>query len=262
MATVPKPVVYPESDGEPMAESEVHRDVMIDLILSLQGHFEGDDSVCVSGNMLMYYVEGNPRKSLAPDVFVALGVGKRQRRIYKVWEEGKGPDLVIEVTSKSTRREDLRGKFAIYRDVLRVREYVLFDPLDEYLSPSLQGYRLGGDGYEPIALADGRLPSVVVGLDFERDGHELRLLDPATGRRLPTPREDHEARRAAEAEVERLDEIRREQELENRRLREERRKMTAELSESEEARRRAEAEVALLREQLERLRGGSSTNGH
>jgi Uma2 family endonuclease len=246
MATVPKrpsprPVAYPESDGKPMAETEVHRDVMIDLILALQGHFEGDETVCVSGNMLMYYVEGNPRKSLAPDVFVALGVGRTQRRIYKVWEEGKGPDLVIEVTSPSTRREDLRGKFAIYRDVLRVREYVLFDPLDEYLKPSLQGFRLDEGRYEPIDLVDGRLPSEVVGLRLERDGQQLRLLDPATGHRLPTPREDHEARRAAEREIERL---------------------AAEHYEAQRRLRDAEAEIEALRQQLEALRRGPASNGH
>jgi Uma2 family endonuclease len=59
-----------------------------------------------------------------------------------VWEEGKGPDLVIELTSPSTRHEGLDKKFKLYRDTLHVGEYFLLDPFEEYLKPSLQGYRL------------------------------------------------------------------------------------------------------------------------
>jgi Uma2 family endonuclease len=246
VATVPErsspwPVVYPESDGKPMAETEAHRDAIIDLLLALQWHFADDDTACVSGNMLMYYAEGNPRKSLAPDVFVALGVGVRPRRTYKVWEEGKGPDLVIEVTSPATRREDSRGKFAIYRDVLRVREYVLFDQLEEYLKPSLQGFRLVEGRYEPIGFIDGWLPSAVTGLLLERDGQQLRLVEPATGRRLATPREARMARLAAEEEVRRL-------KAEN----DERRRRLRELK----------AKHAALSEQLRRMRRESSSNDH
>ena len=85
--------------------------------------------------MFLYYEEGDPRKVVCPDVFVTLNVpSNTKRRTFKVWEEGKGPDLVIEITSKKTRKEDLHKKFDLYRDVLGVREYFLFDPLEEYLS--------------------------------------------------------------------------------------------------------------------------------
>ena len=67
-------IVYPESDGKPMAETDVHRKLMMNFILMLENHFQNDDEVYVSGNLLMYYEEGNPRKSISPDVFVVFGL--------------------------------------------------------------------------------------------------------------------------------------------------------------------------------------------
>jgi len=118
------------------------------------------------------------------------------RDCYLVWKEGKAPDLVIEITSKTTRREDRTKKRAIYRDVLKVPEYFQFDPTDDYLKPSLQGHQLVEGQYVSIAPVHGRLPSAVLNLHLERRGAELRLYDPATGRCLLTPTE-----RAAEAEA-------------------------------------------------------------
>ena len=67
------------------------------------------------------------------NVFVARGVPKRPMRDhYLIWKEGKPPEVVIEVTSKSTRREDERKKSVLYRDVMKVREYFLFDPFERF----------------------------------------------------------------------------------------------------------------------------------
>jgi Uma2 family endonuclease len=187
----------------------------MDLIRALQDHYAGDPMTYVSGNMLLFYEEGNKRKHIAPDVFVTRGVPDGDRLYYLLWEEGKGPDFVIELTSSSTRREDRTKKRDLYRDVLRVAEYFLFDPFLDYLRPQLQGYRLVDGDYAPIEPVDGRLPSLVTGLQLEAAGEELRLFSPILGRRLPTPaertagaearaREADEARLTAEAEVERL----------------------------------------------------------
>src|SRR5262249_37253311 len=111
------------------------------------------------------------------------------RDYYLVWEEGKAPDVVFELTSKSTRREDQITKLELYRDTLKVREYFLFDPHGDYLNPPMQGYRLGRGRYARIRPVRGRLPSQVLGLHLERNGKELRLFDPLAGRWLPTPRE-------------------------------------------------------------------------
>ena len=192
-------VYYPESDGQPMAETDVHRDQMTDLILTLRQYYRSDANVYVSGNLLLYYVEGDPRRSVAPDVFVVQGVPSHRRRIYKLWEEGRSPDVVFEITSSSTRREDLDTKRGLY-ERLEVQEYFLFDPLGDYLRPRLQGHRLIEGHYEPVEpLAAERLPSEVLGLQLRVREDQLRLYDPLGQRWLPTPADADEARRLAEA---------------------------------------------------------------
>jgi Uma2 family endonuclease len=207
------PVIeYPDADGKPMAETPEHRDNLAWLIEMLRAWFEGNDRVYISGNTFLYYVQGNPRRHVSPDVFVVRDVPRLpERRRYLLWEERKGPDLVIELTSQSTQAEDVRKKFLLYRDTLHVKEYFLFDPNEEYLDPPLQGYRLRGGRYVRINPVAGRLLSRVVGLHLERDGWLLRLYDANTQRWLPTPPEvraalEQEAagRQQAEAEVERL----------------------------------------------------------
>jgi len=197
-------VFYRESDGKPMAETPVHMEAMFDLIVGLRDWFAADPLAYVAGNNFLYFVEGDPRRNVSPDVFVVRGIDKlRYRGSYKTWEDGgKAPDLVVEVSSRSTRREDVHRKFALYRDVLKVREYFLFDPFGEYLKPPLKGYRLAGGEYEPIEPEGGRLPSEVLGLHLEADGPEVRLFDPATGRRLLTRLE---AARAKDATIQAKD---------------------------------------------------------
>ena len=96
---------------------------------------------------------------------------------------------MLELTSKTTRREDQQTKLSLYRDVLRVLEYFQFDPTGDYLKPSLQGFRLVDGEYVSIKPVDGRLPSEVLGLHLEQDGVEVRLYDPRRGCRLLKPSE-------------------------------------------------------------------------
>jgi Uma2 family endonuclease len=194
-------IEYPTRDGRPMAETDWHRDLMSALIAMLQMWYAKVRRVYVSGNLLLYYVPGNKRKHVAPDVFVVRGVSKRKRLYYLLWEERKSPQMIIELTSKSTRKEDLDTKFKLYRDILKVQEYFLFDPFAEYLKPPLCGFRLTDGDYLPIQPIEGRLPSEATGLHLERDGTMLRLYDPATGGWLPTL---EEARARAEAAAEEL----------------------------------------------------------
>jgi Uma2 family endonuclease len=170
-----------------MAETDHHRTLMEDLIRILKNWFLRQRQVYVSGNLLLFYVRGNKRRHISPDVFVVKGVPKGDRLNYILWEEGKAPQLVIELTSSSTRHEDVRRKFLLYQDTLKVKEYFLFDPHEDYLDPQLQGYRLRGGVYQPVREVQGRLPSQVLDLHLEADGPNLRLYDPTIGRRLPTP---------------------------------------------------------------------------
>jgi Uma2 family endonuclease len=197
---------YPTGDGKPMAETDKHRKLMNILIETLDLYFIKDPNVYVSGNLLLFYEPGNKRRHLSPDVMFVRGVPKGDRLNYLTWIEEKGPDVVIELTSSSTRHKDTKKKFAIYRDTLRVSEYFLFDPLGDYLTPRLQGYRLIEGQYVAIEAKDGRLPSVELGLHLERTGEVVRLWDPTTETLLPTPaqqqqeRADQQQERAQKAE--------------------------------------------------------------
>lgn len=194
-------VDYPTSDGRPMGETDDHRQLIFDLIETLKARYAGDPLVYVSGNLLVFYVPDDRLSHLSPDVFVVRGVSKHHRERYLIWEEGKAPEVVIEVTSKSTKDEDLNHKFWLYRDQLKVKEYFLFDPHEEYLDPPLQGYRLQAGEYVRIRPVKGRLPSKVLGLHLEQHEGDVRLYDPLTRGWLPTPVERAEQ---AEAEAERL----------------------------------------------------------
>ena len=244
IATAQQPIYYPESDGKPMAETDVHIDVLIYLREALRDYFREAPHMYVAGNMLLYYEEGNPAACVAPDVFVVQGVAKGERRTYRVWEEGHPPAVVFEITSRGTRLEDLGTKRALYA-MLGVREYFLYDPLGEYLRPPLQGYRLQEGEYQRMAPGGaGELASQELGLELQVEDGRLRLVNPATGERLLTPAEAQAAHRV-EAAAHRAEAAARQAEAAARQ---------AEAT----ARRAAEAEVERLRAELARLRGGSS----
>ena len=196
----PAAIRYPETDGKPMGETDIHIAQIIDLLFALTRYFREDPQVYVAADLLLYYVEGDPKEFVVPDVFVVRGVPKGQRRIYRLWEEGRAPDVVFEITSASTRREDLGTKRVLYAD-LGVKEYFVFDPTGEDLRPPLRAFRLSGSEYQPLKEP---VFSEVLGLELQIVDKHLRLFDPRTGKRLLTPAEADAAREAAEVEVERL----------------------------------------------------------
>lgn len=196
-------VFYPESDGKPMGETGIHVTVLLGLLGLVRQFFRDREDVYAAANMFLYYIEGDPRSCVVPDLYVARGVaGKHERRTFQVWKEGRPPVFVLEVTSPSTRREDLHRKRDLYAR-LGVEEYFLFDPLDEYLDPPLQGFELDAAGrYLPKApLLDGALTSRTLGLTFRPAENGLRLVETATGEALldleELARERDEARAAS-----------------------------------------------------------------
>ena len=178
-------IFYPESDGTPMAETDTHRDLMTDFIQMLKHHFENRNNVYVSGNLFIYYEEGNPKKCISPDVFVVFGVEKKLRRIYQTWAEANTPDFVLEVASPSTFKEDMEWKKDIYASKMAVKEYYIYDPLGQIV-PSFIGFRLIDGIYHEIDTFDDRLPSTVLGLDLGEHEGSLRLYNPNTGQWLQT----------------------------------------------------------------------------
>lgn len=197
-----KLIDYPESDGQPMAETDDHIDLVTGIRERLKARYAVDPNVYVAGKLFVYFQEGDPSAVLAPDCFVVFGVPNRKRRSYKVWREGRYPDVVFEFTSARTQDQDLGNKLDVYQDVWKVKEYFLFDPLEEYLDPSLVGYRMARGELQPIRPAKGTLTSKVLGVTLSRDGTQLRLRDAATGADVLTAAERRAD--AAEAEIVRL----------------------------------------------------------
>ena len=233
------PVEYSSSDGQPMAENDWQLRAMIDAISALDVHFRHRPDVYVSGDLLIYHEEGNPGARVAPDVFVVLGAAKHERMTYKLWEEPKAPDFVMEVASPKTWRRDADGKRKLYAE-LGVREYWQFDPRGDLLSPPLQGLRLHEGVYRPLPArgSDGTrvLPSEALGLDLRVEGGRLRFRDPVSGEDLRTLGEAETARRE-EAAARRESEIR--------------------LAKEAAARRAAEARVLELQARLDAASGKS-----
>ncbi|MFI5456150.1 MAG: Uma2 family endonuclease [Isosphaerales bacterium] len=246
---------YPDSDGKPLGETGVHVSVTLGFMEMLIRYYANNRMVALHSNMFVYYALGDPKQNVCPDLMVALDVPYQvTRRSYKVWNEGKGPDLVLEVTSRKTRREDLGPKFELYRDVLKVREYFLFDPLEEYLEPSFQGFRLARREYKPITMEAGRLPSEVLGLHLERDEIDLRLYNPRTGLRIPTGTELQAALRASKAAVSKERAARRKEEAARKAEEAARKAEEAARKAEEDARRTAESELEQLRRENDILR--------
>lgn len=197
--------IYPDTDGQPMAASDLHLEILIRLLQALRAYFSEMPEVYVSGDILTYYTEGDPRAVCAPDVLVTFGIGQKQRQTYKVWEEGKVPDFVMEFSSKTTYQNDLTDKMNLYA-ALGIPNYLLYDAEALYLPSPLMGFQLVKGVYVPIPPSvDGSIHSDILGLDFHIRERRLEVYDPVSEQWLQTPAETAEARaETAEAEVARL----------------------------------------------------------
>ena len=184
----------PYDDGMPM-ESQRHVMQLQLLMDPLRLLWEGRQDVYIGGNMFVYYSLEQVRNKdfRGPDFFVALDVPKRERKSWVIWEEGKGPDVVIELLSASTAAQDKGEKKDIYQDRIRVPEYFWFDPW----SGEWAGFIIQHRRYVAIEEDNqGRLLSQTLGLALVRwegvyQEVEARWLRWATlsGALLPTPQE-------------------------------------------------------------------------
>ena len=220
---VSETIDYPDSDGLPMAENESQFWPILYVGSALDCYFQARDDVYVVGNLLLYYQEGDDKKSVSPDLMVVFGASKHVRSSYRLWEEPKAPDFVLEIASESTYRSDQGEKRVTYADV-GVSEYWQCDPTGSYLSSPLLGFRLVEGRYAPIAVTatEGGLlvgRSEVLGLELHltpgapvRD--VLRFYDPVLGEPLRSLQEEAQAR--GEAERGRDEEIRAREEAEAR----------------------------------------------
>ena len=191
-----EPIEYPDSDGHFLPENPLQSKAIVEVRASLNQHFEGVPDVVLEGDMFMYYAQGEADerrvhgrrvgKYVAPDVFVVLGHHPRKRSTYKLWEEGKPPDFVLEVISPSSELRNRRDKKALYSRI-GVREYFLFQPDMRRSGPRLVGYTLRGGAYQelgpdPALPGAGSVLSEVLGVSLRPEGELLRVRDLGSGK--------------------------------------------------------------------------------
>ncbi|UZQ52952.1 Uma2 family endonuclease [Trichothermofontia sichuanensis B231] len=243
----------PCDDGEPM-ETQRHKAQMDLLIDAIEVWLKGREDGYVGGNMFVYYSLAQVKNQdfKGPDVFVVLGVPKGERRSWVCWEEGKTPDVVIELLSESTAEFDKTTKKQLYQDRLHVPEYFWFDPFNPN---DRAGFQLQGGTYYPIeAGPNGELVSQVLNLALvlwtgTYKGIEttwLRWTD-RDGFLLPTAQEDAysqavQAQQAAEQERQRAEQAQRQAEQERQRAEQAQRQAEQERQRAEQAQRQAEQE--------------------
>jgi len=195
---------FPASDGQPMAETFANQIQMVDLEWALQTLFGQQGramTTAVGGNQFVYYNPFNGRDNISPDVYVAFDVPPPAPPKWQVWVQGKFPDIVWEITSASTHKEDIGRKRALYA-LLGAREYYIYDPQQE-TEPWFQGFESREGRMEPLSLLpSGGIMSQLLGAELrpmamgetERRpaGTWLRVIDPRTGEPVPIAAEEHD----------------------------------------------------------------------
>ncbi len=197
-----QPVNYPYYEAT-VTESTRHFKSISYLQQALLYRYRDSDDVFVGANNYVYWEEGNVDDKQAPDVYVCFGARNIERSSYKAWEEGGIlPQVVFEVTSKSSRITDLGTKKAVY-EMLGVEEYYAFDPLKEFIPQGLRAFRLKNGAYVEVIpkMSKGsdktiRVYSPRLNLDLGAPSGKtpgiLRLFEPGKSAALPTYEEMHE----------------------------------------------------------------------
>ncbi|MDB9420589.1 MAG: Uma2 family endonuclease [Microcystis viridis Mv_BB_P_19951000_S69] len=184
-------IIFPKSDllsDEPPMETELHLRQLMLLIQSLELLWKDRQDFYAFGNLTIYY-SPNQRKSeyfRGPDFFVVLGVERKPRKSWVVWEEdGKYPHVIIEILSDSTAETDRGLKKEIYQEIFRTPNYFWFDPT----SLEFKGFQLMAGQYEEIAANEqGWLWSQQLELFLGIHDRQLRFFTPQ-GKLVPTPEE-------------------------------------------------------------------------
>jgi Uma2 family endonuclease len=167
-------IIYPDSDGQPMADNTKQFRWITVIKSNLDWLFQDEELVFVAGDLLWYPVEGNPKYRVAPDVMVVFGRPKGDRGSYKQWEEDNiVPQVVFEILSPGNTEGEMERKLQIYARC-EVEEYYVYDP-DRYI---LKGYQRGDDLFlDRIEVMDGWI-SPRLGITFRLSGDELTITHP------------------------------------------------------------------------------------
>ncbi|MBE9032878.1 Uma2 family endonuclease [filamentous cyanobacterium LEGE 11480] len=155
-------IIYPDSDGRPMADNTKQFEWIVLIKKNLDALFAERPDVFVAGDLLWYPVEGEPKIRLAPDAMVVFGRSKGDRGSYQQWKEGGvAPQVVFEILSPGNTRREMERKLLFY-ERYGVEEYYIYDP-DAY---SLEGWLRHEPGLEPIEAMQGWV-SPRLGIRFE-----------------------------------------------------------------------------------------------
>jgi Uma2 family endonuclease len=126
--SIDRDIIYPDSDGQPMADNTKQFQWIVLLKENLECLFARDRNVFVAGDLLWYPVEGRPDIRVAPDVFVVLGRPKGDRGSYQQWQEDNlAPQVVFEILSPGNRSKEMIRKLKFYEHY-GVEEYYIYDP--------------------------------------------------------------------------------------------------------------------------------------
>jgi Uma2 family endonuclease len=166
-------VIYPDSDGQPMADNTKQFRWIVTIKENLEWLFANDPNVFVAGDLLWYPVEGNNKTRVAPDILVVFGRQKGDRGSYKQWSEDNiAPQVVFEILSPGNTRSEMNRKLLFY-DRFGVEEYYLYDPERNDLSGWLRT-----EGFlDIIDLINGWV-SPRLNIRFELSTTELQIYRP------------------------------------------------------------------------------------
>jgi Uma2 family endonuclease len=170
-----KGIVYPESDGEPIAEHTLQFEWIVTIEQGVEALFDEDPDVFVAGTLLWYPVEGDPTIRTGPDVMVAFGRPKGHRRSYKQWEEGGiAPQVVFEILPPTFFVNGLIQKSQFY-DRYGVEEFYLYNPDAGYL----EGWLRAGDHLAEIPRMAGFVsPRLGVRFKLGKAPNRLKIIRP------------------------------------------------------------------------------------
>ena len=203
-----KKIVYPESDGKPMADNTKQLETIVYLFDNISALVADREDVFVAADLLWYPVEGHPEIRTAPDVMVAFGRPKGHRSSYKQWEEDNvAPQVVFEVLSPGNRLSELIEKYRFYEQY-GVEEYYVYDP-DR---GTLEGWLRANGVFAPVPEMEGWV-SPRMGVRFTLEDTALVLYRPDGERFIPYV----ELRRELERERQRVEQAQREAEQERQR---------------------------------------------
>ena len=194
--------------NEPEMESSLHYLQLALLVAGLDWLWRDRNDYFIGANLTIYFSRQQlkHRDFRGPDFFLVKNTERRPRKSWVVWEEdGRYPDLIIELLSDSTANIDKNIKKTLYQDRFRTPEYFWFDP---EANLGLTGFKLVEGKYETIEVNSAGLQwSEVLGLYLGVYGSKLRYFD-VTGRLLPTPEEAAvQAQTIAEQETQRAERL-------------------------------------------------------